>query len=295
MLNWYQKQLGSRAELSRPGDDEYSVYIHIDDFKGGREVLAIFLVPETMNEFIEALKNKIKYLMEKEIFVDYIDVWIPHDLVSKLEDVVESLNEENKDFPIIRLRDSSQLSIPISVMEDIISRPKILEASSFLSKSSKRHKSRFLEDKKPALQREKRASVAQVTEERLEEILERVIRRVEGERRINNVERTVDELQRRISLLEEIIKFLISSRSSLPQPTLESSPVLSEQKAIEKKVVKEPVKLESKQKREFRPEPRELRPKKYSLDLIDEFVKDNPWAEVLKERRRKEEDEKTKS
>ncbi len=286
MLNWYQKQLGSRAELSRPGEDEYSVYVHIDDFEGGSEVLAIFLVPESIEEFVETIRNEIKYLEEKEIFVDYIDVWAPHNWVDKLEEVVDELNEETGGSPIIRIRDSIQLSIPISAIEELVSRSKPPEISSFKSKIQKRMESRFKEDKKPALKKERETHVS-LTEERLEEILERVIRRVEGERRINNVERTVDELQRRISLLEEVIKLLISSRGSKSQPPLDSSLLLSEQKSVEKKVIKKPAKLEpSVGRTAVKPQPKE-----YSPELIEEFVKDNPWAEVLKERGRREEDE----
>ncbi len=288
MLNWYQKQLGSRAELSRPGEDEYSVYVHIDDFEGGSEVLAVFLVPESIKQFMETIKNEIKYLEEKEIFVDYIDVWAPHDWVDKLEEVVDELNEETGGSPIIRIRDSTQLSIPISAIEEIVSRSKPPEVSSFKSKIQKRMESRFKEDKRPALKKETGASL---TEERLEEILERVIRKVEGERRINNVERTVNELQRRISLLEEVIKLLISSRSSQTQPPLDSSLVLSEQKSVEKKVIKKPAKLEPGVRR-IAPKPQ---PREFSPELIEEFVKDNPWAEVLKERGKREEDEETTS
>jgi len=289
MLNWYQKQLGSRAELSRPGEDEYSVYIHIDDFEGGREVLAIFLVPKSIEEFIEVVRNEVKYLEEKEIFVDYIDVWVPHDWIDRLEKVVDELNEETEGFPIIRTRDSMQLSIPISAIEELVSRSKPLEISSFKSRIQKRIESRFKEDNKPALKHKTETRVG-LTEERLEEILERVIRRVEGERRINDVKRTVDELQRRISLLEEIIKLLISSKSSQPWPPLDSSLVLSEQKSVEKKVVGRPTKFETRRRTAPKPQPRE-----YSPELMEEFVKDNPWAEVLRERGRKREDKNARS
>ncbi|HIE23375.1 MAG TPA: hypothetical protein EYP68_04010 [Candidatus Korarchaeota archaeon] len=287
MLNWYQKQLGSRAELSRPGDDEYSVYIHVD-VGGGREVLAVFLVPETVDEFIEAIKERIRYLEEKEIFVDYIDVWVPPDWIDKLEDVVEGLNEGVEGLPLIRIRDSTQLNIPISALKELISRSGISEAKapSPNPRLSKRLESRFVEDKKTTLKK-KGVDVTPVTEEKLEEILERVIRRVEGERRISNVERTVDELQRRISLLEEVIKFLISSRETAPQPPLDSSLVLSKERSIEKKEVKEEVSLrKAEPKAVLKPQPRE-----YSSDLFEEYVKDNPWADVLKERCRREEDD----
>lgn len=289
MLNWYQKQLGSRAELSRPGDDEYSVYIHIDDFEGGREVLAIFLIPESVEDFIKSVRNEIKYLEEKEVLVDFIDIWVPHDWVDRLEEVVEGLNEESKGFPFIRIRDSIQLSIPISALKELISGSKPPEVTSFRPKVPKRTESRFREDKRPALKHKNERGVA-LTEERLEEILERVIRKVEGERRINDVEKTVDELQRRISLLEEVIKLLISSKSPQPQFPLDSSLILLEHKTVEKKAAKKSTKLEPKMKTVPKDQAR-----KYSPELIEEFVKDNPWAEVLKERGRREEDENTTS
>jgi len=289
MLNWYQKQLGSRAELSRPGDDEYSVYIHIADFEGGREVLAIFLIPESVEDFIKSVRNEIKYLEEKEVLVDFIDIWVPHDWVDRLEEVVEGLNEESKGFPFIRIRDSIQLSIPISALKELISGSKPPEVTSFRPKVPKRAESRFREDKRPALKHKNERGVA-LTEERLEEILERVIRKVEGERRINDVEKTVDELQRRISLLEEVIKLLISSKSPQPQFPLDSSLILPEHKTVEKKAAKKPTKLEPKMKTVSKDQAR-----KYSPELIEEFVKDNPWAEVLKERGRREEDENTTS
>ncbi|RLG40656.1 MAG: hypothetical protein DRO05_05805 [Thermoproteota archaeon] len=289
MLNWYQGKLGSRVELLRPGDDEYSVYVHIDDFEGGKDVLAVFVVPESISGFVKAIRDRIRCLNEGEIPVDYIDVWVPGDWINKLEDIVERLNEENKGFPYIRIRDSAELKIPSSAIEELISKSKSTEVPSI---SSKDIKSRYANVRRPVLRqrtspateevrRRKLKGTYPVTEEKLEEILERVIRRVEEERRINYVEKTVDELQRRLSLLEEIIRFLISSRTSLPQQ-LSEIPAPSEQRAYERKVVEESPRPKPQIKGELHAK---QQPREYSVDLIEEFVKDNPWADVLKEKR----------
>lgn len=276
LLNWYQRQLGSKVELSRPGEDEYSVYLHIEGFKGEKEVLAFFMIPESVEDFVEEVKRRIKLIDEKEVPVDFIDVWVPEEWIGRLEEVVDSyFGGEN--FPIIRIRDSSQLNIPLQAFQELVpASPRKLEPV----------KRDFrLEEERRALRRERRTYITNLTEERLEEVLERVIRKVEEERRIREVEKSVGELQRRISLLEEVIRFLISSRTS---PPAESPLAL---RGIEKRELRE--REEGAQRVESRPkimrEPDRI-PRKRSNELIEEFIKDNPWAEVLRRRGSKSEE-----
>ena len=300
ILNWYQRHLGNKAELLRPGGDEWSAYIKLD-IQGGQDVLALFYIPRGVDEFVSYLRSRMRRQEIKETYVDYIDAWVPGKWVEDLQFSLSQLVDAGEvELANVRVRDASDLRIPIEVLEELEA-----EAHEVYVKTEQTTRSPRVrvgqQDLAPITRRATTRSLTAITEESLEVILERVLRRLEKERRLNSMERTVDDLQKRITVLEDFIRFLLSSRIPTGPATQVPATHRSVGVEIEEKEpkmgrgVEDLSKMAARAPEEERPMRKgeemgsarrgeEIRP---SRALFEEFVKDNPWGRVLRDKKRK--------
>lgn len=285
ILGWYRRQLGSRAELLRPGRDEWSVYLRLD-LQGGQDVLAVFYTPRSAGEFTSSMRAKLQEMADEEEYVDYIDAWVPTEWVETLESaLIELIEGGDLELARVRIRSIADLRIPAEVLQELEFE---LEASGGRAREVAPIEPRAgsMDARRPAAGRE-RAPMT-MTEDRLEIILERVLRRLEGERKVADVEKTVDDLQRRILVLEDFLRYVLSARGqpAMP-PRVEAAQQKPRVEAEAKPEVEErPRAFEERleEKGLLAEEDRVRRPPPGRDEFFQAFIKDNPWGKVLREK-----------
>jgi len=264
----------------------------------------------------------------REMGISRIDVWIPHGLVEAFQsDVPESVGGVS-----VILRDMQELNLPMEEVETATrsvveamgevdvgavdvgkrrgaagpeARPSQVAGAELELEEPERGarvRGERIEELLQELLRELRSGGRVERDPRVEELeralreLSREVRELKGLRggeslRIESLERRVEELSRSIDMLLMLVKFLASGAtvtpSEWPARPVPRGPSRAEARGPasvaeprgpraegETETVKD---MGARPAREMRPAPGEG----VSLDLLEEFARDNPWADVL--------------
>ncbi len=297
LLGWYRRNLSGEVEFERLGLDGHSALITI---RGRRELKLLITTfdPYRDGDFINWIKSLMTAHKRAGIEFDRVEVWMPP---RELTDIQEELNDEIK-------REELLTKVIIRSMGDLYPRDELIEVripERNIQNRRIKTKIRERQDAKISLQEiEKRQrktdkefsdymkDIVNELKMAVRESMKSVLSEVKEERNQLEIMNKLHELEKRVDLLEAMIRLLGGQypsnqinlqQMSTKQPQIESYSGSSySERNVE--VTESREETEPYQKIEINKSETALPPDAQEADEVLREILSNPWVEILREK-----------